>query len=149
MNLFLWMLVQWTSTMCPFHISKKYFWWQVHFKADPGPGPRLRYFRLRADVYAPPPPPWKFWIHPWNPSNIVLETDCLQYTIDVSMGNRKSPSNAWPQSSVLTSQVTDSDSRRLESHFWLTWLDSSMLPKWLDLTRVCYLNDLTWLEYVT
>ena len=31
MNLFLWMLVQWTSKMCPFHISKNIFWWQVHF----------------------------------------------------------------------------------------------------------------------
>ena len=32
MNLFLWMLVQWTPKMCPFHISTNIFWWQVHFK---------------------------------------------------------------------------------------------------------------------
>ena len=29
MNLFLWILVQSTSKMCPFHISKNIFWWQV------------------------------------------------------------------------------------------------------------------------
>ena len=33
-NLFLWMLVQWTSKMCPFHISKNNFWWQIHFKEE-------------------------------------------------------------------------------------------------------------------
>ena len=32
MNPFLWMLVQWTPKMCPFHISRNSFWWQVHFK---------------------------------------------------------------------------------------------------------------------
>ena len=25
------MLVQWTPKMCPFHISKNIFWWQIHF----------------------------------------------------------------------------------------------------------------------
>ena len=31
MNLSRWMLVQWTSKLCPFHILK-YFWVQIHFK---------------------------------------------------------------------------------------------------------------------
>ena len=41
--------------------------------------------------------------------------------------------------SVVTSQVTDLDG--LESHFLWTWLDSSILPKWLDLTQVTSEND--------
>ena len=31
MNMFNWMLVQWTSKLCPFHISKKKIGVQVHF----------------------------------------------------------------------------------------------------------------------
>ena len=30
MNIFNWMWVQWTSKLCPFHISKNIFWVQVH-----------------------------------------------------------------------------------------------------------------------
>ena len=32
MNLFLWMLVQWTSKLCPCHISNNIFWVHIHFK---------------------------------------------------------------------------------------------------------------------
>ena len=35
MNHNLWMLVQWNSKMCPFHISKNIFLVQVHFKSFP------------------------------------------------------------------------------------------------------------------
>ena len=31
MNILNWMLVQWTSKMCPFYIAKFFFWWQLHF----------------------------------------------------------------------------------------------------------------------
>ena len=31
MNIFNWLLMQWTSRLCPFHISKNIYWWQVHF----------------------------------------------------------------------------------------------------------------------
>ena len=34
MNIFNWMLVQWTSKLCPFHISKNIFWVQVHYKSQ-------------------------------------------------------------------------------------------------------------------
>ena len=32
MNIFHWILVQWTSKLCPFHISKVFLGVQVHFK---------------------------------------------------------------------------------------------------------------------